>query len=125
MLIFAVAIILYLHLYRKSKKKEHIKELKEMVPVERAQKIERELAALESAFKSGFISEESYKKDKERLEKELQRLKAGKPKEQTKEEAKKPEEKAADKPRAINGEEKTAEEIVKEAIKEDKEKPNE
>lgn len=127
MLILAAAIILPLYIYRRLKKKKHVEELKEKIPIEKVQKLEKELAALESAYKSGFISEESCKKDKERLEKELKRLKAEKPKEQTKEEAKKPEERAADKPRAINGKEKTsinskektAEDIVEEVNRED------
>ena len=119
LLVLAAAIIFSLHLFGKLKRKKHAEELKEKIPIEKVQKLEKELAALESAYKSGFISEESYKKDRERLEKELQRLKAGKPEERTKEEVKKPEEKAADKPRAANGKEKTAEEIVEEVKQED------
>ncbi|MEK6876543.1 MAG: hypothetical protein AABX63_03970, partial [Nanoarchaeota archaeon] len=119
MLILAVAVILSLHLYRKLKSKKHIEELKEKIPAEKVQKLEKELAALESAYKSQFISEESYKRDKERLEKEMQRLKADKPKERAKEEVKKPEEKAAEKPEPIK--EKTAEDILEEVKKEDKE----
>ena len=76
LLALAVAAIISLNIYRVVKKKKHVEELKESMPAEKVQKMEKELSALESAFKSGFISEESYKKDKERLERELQRLKA-------------------------------------------------
>ena len=49
-------------------KREEIKQLK---IEEKAQKLKKELNALEKAYKSGFISEESYKRDKQRIEKEL------------------------------------------------------
>ena len=35
----------------------------------------KELEALESAFKSGFISEESYKRGRQRIEEKLNKLK--------------------------------------------------
>ena len=38
-------------------------------------KLEKELAALESAYKSKFISEQSYQNGRERIEKELKKLK--------------------------------------------------
>ena len=75
MVILAAAIILSLHIYRRLKKRKHVEELKEKIPIEKVQKLEKELAALESAYKPGFISKESYKKDKERIEGELQKLK--------------------------------------------------
>ncbi len=42
---------------------------------EKIQKLKKELKALESAFKSKFIPKESYKKSKERIEKQLRNLK--------------------------------------------------
>lgn len=73
----ALVIILLLAIYgfNKLKKRKKIAELKEKMPLERIDKLEKELKALESAYKAGFISEESYKKDKERIEKGLQKSK--------------------------------------------------
>ena len=45
------------------------------IPQEKVEKLEKEIAALESAYKSKFISEESYTKQKQRIESELQKLK--------------------------------------------------
>jgi len=42
---------------------------------EKSQKLRNELDALEKAYKSGFISEESYQKDKKRVEDKLNSLK--------------------------------------------------
>ena len=42
---------------------------------EKAKKLRKELESLESAYKAGFISEESYKKGKERIEDRLSKLK--------------------------------------------------
>jgi len=50
------------------KKKKKIVELKEKMPLERIRKLEGELRALEDAYKSGFISKESFKKERERIE---------------------------------------------------------
>jgi len=72
--ILVIIIILSLSYFRKLKKKERILEIKEKLPKEKIQKLEKELAAIQSAYKSKFISEESYKKDKERLEKKLQKM---------------------------------------------------
>lgn len=63
--------IIALHGYTKLKKKESIAELKEKLPLEKINKLEKELKALEEARKSGFISEESFKKEKKRLEEKL------------------------------------------------------
>ncbi len=61
------------YLKKKMPKKEvGIKEIKEE---EKAQKLRKELEALESAYKSGFISEESYQRDKKRIEDKLKSLK--------------------------------------------------
>ena len=70
-----IFIIFVLNFLSKIKKKKKIIEFKEKMPEENIQKLEKELAALEGAFKSGFISEESYNKGKERIEKKLQMLK--------------------------------------------------
>ena len=53
-------------------KVEQIKVIKEE---EKSQKLRNELDALEKAYKSGFISEESYQKDKKRVEDKLNSLK--------------------------------------------------
>ena len=52
-------------------KKKKIAELKEKMPLERIEKLEKELNALEKAYKSGFISKESYQKEKKRIEERL------------------------------------------------------
>ena len=72
--ILLITIILSLSYFRKLKKKERIIEIKEKIPKEKIQKLEKELAAIQSAYKSKFISEESYKKGKERIEKQLQKM---------------------------------------------------
>ena len=69
-----IGIIFLLKSLDKLKKKRKAIEFEQKVPEEKAQKLEKELAALEGAFKSGLISEESYSKDKERIEKQLGRL---------------------------------------------------
>ena len=67
--------ILIVYLFWMSKKKKKIVEVKEEIPKEKIDKLERELKALEGAHGAKFISEESYKKQKERIETELTRLK--------------------------------------------------
>jgi len=74
-IILTIIFILALKLFKKAKKKERVIEFKEKIPQEKAQKLEKELAALESAYKSKFISEASYKKNRKRIEKILQRIK--------------------------------------------------
>lgn len=74
-LILIVLIIPLKQLFEKLKKRKKIIELKREIPKEAVQKLEKELKALESAYKSKFISEASYKKNKERIEKELEKLK--------------------------------------------------
>ena len=69
--ILFVVIILITYWYRALKKKKEMKELKEKTPLEKIQKLEKELKALEQGYKSGFLSKESYKKEKERIEKKL------------------------------------------------------
>ena len=41
---------------------------------EKAKKYDKELNALDSAYKSGLISEQSYTRQKERIEKELKKM---------------------------------------------------
>jgi hypothetical protein len=48
---------------------------KELHKEDEAQKLNKELEALEKARKAGFISEESYQKDKQRIEDKLNKLK--------------------------------------------------
>jgi hypothetical protein len=59
----------------KLKKKQKVTELKEKISVEKVEKLKKELIALEDAYKSKFISEESYKKEKARVEEKLGKLK--------------------------------------------------
>lgn len=71
----AAIIIFAVHLSKKAKKKKEVEEFKEKIPSEKIQKLEKEMKAIESAYNSKFISEASYKKDKERIEKKLKELK--------------------------------------------------
>ena len=73
--ILIVIIIFTRHLFKKLKKKKEIIKLKGRIPQEKTQKFEKELKALEEAYKSKLISEASYLKSKERIEKELKKLK--------------------------------------------------
>ena len=72
-IVIALVIALILGIYGLGllKKKKGITELKEKAPEERRRKMEGELRALEEAHKSGFISKESYGKEKKRIEKRL------------------------------------------------------
>lgn len=74
--LIAFVIIFVLITYRLGalKRKRRITELKERVPIERVQKLEKELKALEEGYKAKLISEESYKKEKARIENQLQKL---------------------------------------------------
>ena len=67
----AVISVLTLYGFGKAKKKKEIAELKEKIPLEKIDKLEKELNALEEARKSGFISIESYLKEKTRIEEKL------------------------------------------------------
>ena len=46
-------------------------QLKSLKKVEKNQKLQKELEALEASYKTGFISEETYKKERKRLEEDL------------------------------------------------------
>lgn len=79
--IIAVLFIVYIFVVRgfglpgkKHAPKTKEEESKLLKTEEKIKKLEKELAASESAYKSGFISEESYKNNKERVEKELDKL---------------------------------------------------
>lgn len=74
-LILLLIIIVSLRLLENLQKKKKIMEIKEKIPEENIMKLKKELAALESAYRSKFISKESYKKSKERLEIKLKQLK--------------------------------------------------
>ena len=79
--IVVVALIVYMFIARGTglRGKKHAPKTKddesELLKTEqKIKKLEKELAASESAYKSGFISEESYRTNKERVEKELDKL---------------------------------------------------
>lgn len=55
------------------KKRKKMAELKESVSTDKVEKLKKELIALEDAYKSTFISEESYTKEKARIEAELKK----------------------------------------------------
>ena len=61
--------------FRKKTPATKAEEIKDLKVEEKAQKWKKELEALEKAFKAGFISEDSYKKDKERINGILSKLK--------------------------------------------------
>ena len=69
----ALAIIFILGIYglKKLSKKKEIAAIKEKEPLEKIEKLEKELKALEEARNAGFISEESYQKEKKRIEERL------------------------------------------------------
>lgn len=68
---FAILFILSAYGLKNLRKKQKITELKEKMPLERIEKLEKELQALKEAYKSGFISKESYQKEKKRIEERL------------------------------------------------------
>lgn len=72
-IIFAlfIAFILATYVFKRVKEKKETAELKRKTPLERIEKLEKELKALEAAHKSGFISKESYQKEKKRVEEKL------------------------------------------------------
>ena len=72
LLIFSAYKFGYLKKKAPKSKEEGVKQLK---GEEKAQKLSKELEALEKAYKSGFISEESYQKDRKRVEEKLKSVK--------------------------------------------------
>jgi len=73
-IILVIIIIFLIQLSKRLKKKKYVKELQKKVPQEEIQKLKKELTALEEAYRSKFISEASYKKDRERIKKKLNKL---------------------------------------------------
>ena len=63
-----VIFILAAYGYRELKRKKDIFELKKKTPLEKMEKLEKELKALEIGYKAGFISKESHEKEKRRVE---------------------------------------------------------
>lgn len=66
-----IAFILSTYGLKALKKKQKVAELKEKKPEEKIQKLEKELNALKEAYKAGFISKESYEKEKKRIEEKI------------------------------------------------------
>lgn len=69
--VLVIVVVLSMHQYKTFKRKKEFAEFKEKKPLEVIKKLEKELKALEDAYKSGFISKESYKRDKARIEERL------------------------------------------------------
>ena len=67
----AAAAFISLSLFRMLKRKKEIAQLKNKTALERIEKLEKELKALEEARKEGFISEASFRKNKKRIEESL------------------------------------------------------
>jgi hypothetical protein len=72
-LLAVIGIVIASSLYwrKELNKKKRIAELRKSEPEEKAQKLRKELKALEEAYTSKFISEESYRKEKSRIEAEV------------------------------------------------------
>lgn len=70
-----IAFVIGSYLHKASKKKKEISEFREKAPLEKMAKLQEELKALEMAYKSGFISKESYEKDRKRIEETIGRKK--------------------------------------------------
>ena len=70
-----ILISLGIYWFKKLRKRQKIVEVTGMIVQDKIGKLEKELKALEEGHFSKFISEESYKKQKERIEKELTRSK--------------------------------------------------
>ena len=70
-----ILFILLMHRHGEIRKKKKIAELRAKKPLEKIEKLEKELMALEEAHSSKFISEESYRKEKARIENELRKAK--------------------------------------------------
>ena len=68
---FVILLLFGVQRYNALKKKKKIVELEKKAPLEKVEKLESELKALESAYNGGFISKESYEKDRKRIEEKL------------------------------------------------------
>jgi len=76
-IIIIISVFLMYRLYPQKKKyepKTREEKTKSIKTEEKTKKLEKQLQALESAFKSKFFSEESYLKNKQRVEKQLKKL---------------------------------------------------
>ena len=71
---FVILLLLGTRSYNALKKKRRIAELEKKAPMEKIEKLEKELKALEDAYASKFISGESYGKEKVRIEDQLKKL---------------------------------------------------
>ena len=69
-----IIFLLIMHTLKAMKKKQKIAELIRMKPQEKIGKLENELKALEQAYKSGFMSQERYRKERVRVEERLKIL---------------------------------------------------
>lgn len=81
--IFAVLFIFsarFAYLKKKFPKTKE-EEIKQLQSDEKGQKLKKELEALEKAYKSGLISEESYQKSRKRVEEQLKKERYSKPQE--------------------------------------------
>ncbi|MBI2557693.1 hypothetical protein HYW20_00050 [Candidatus Woesearchaeota archaeon] len=67
----AIISILIKNFLKAVKKKQKIAELKKTAPDERTAKLKKELSAMEEAYKSGFISRESYENQRKRIKDRL------------------------------------------------------
>ena len=65
---FVIVLIFGTYEFKRVQKKKEITKLQEMKPEEKRKKLEGELKALELAYKAGFISNETYEKEKKRVE---------------------------------------------------------
>jgi len=72
--IILILIIGAILIFRKLKRNKRANELKKKMPEEKIKKLRNELEAIKKAYQSKFISERSYKKNTERIEKELKGL---------------------------------------------------
>ena len=72
---FAVLIVWSIHELLKLKRKKKIIKLKEKRAIGETEKLVIELKSLEKAYESGFISEESFQKEKKRIEEKKARRK--------------------------------------------------
>jgi len=73
--ISVIVFIFLIFMLRKLRRKRRVKELKRKIPIEKVENLERQLKALDKAYKSKFISKASYEKNKERVENRLKDLK--------------------------------------------------
>ncbi|MBI2108021.1 hypothetical protein HYT54_02740 [Candidatus Woesearchaeota archaeon] len=78
LLVLIGIIFLVSGILRKLRSKREVLEIKGREPGEKIAKVEKEISALEQAFKEKLISQKSYDKEKARMEDELRKLRKGK-----------------------------------------------